>query len=106
MPKTSGKTKLKRAWSEEEMRQRGVRAVVAALRLSKEYRQLSCERACHMEDARILTRYLKQVRSLNKTLRELLAREKEQLLSHAGNGNTWMHNGASHSEKHRSRTRN
>jgi uncharacterized lipoprotein YmbA len=105
MPKRSGKSKLKRAWSEEEIRQRGVRAVVAALRLSKEYRQLSRERACHLEEARILRRYVNQVRSLNKTLRQLLAREKDELLSDAGNGNTWLHNGASHSQKRRSRQR-
>ena len=105
MPKRSRKSKYKRAWSEEEIRQRGVHAVVAALRLSKEYRQLARERACHMEEARILKRYLNQVRSLNATLRELLAREKVQLLSHTGNGNTWMDNGDSHTRKRTYRQR-
>lgn len=106
MPKVSGESKLKRTWSEETIRRRGVRAVVAALRLSKEYRQLSRERACHLEEAKILRRYLDQVRSLNKTLRELLKREKDQLLSNAGNSNTWMHNGATLPSKRSSRKRN
>jgi hypothetical protein len=106
MPKVSGKSKLlERTWPEEELRQRGVRAVVAALRLSKEYRQLSRERACHLEEAKILRRYLDQVRSLNKTLRELLERQKGQLLSNTANGNTWMHNGDSHPPKRSYRKR-
>jgi len=106
MAKLHSKPKPKVQWSEETIRRRGVRAVVAALRLSKEYQQLSRERACHIEEARILKRYLERVRSLNRTLRELLKREKAQPLSHPGNGNPWMHNGDSRPAIRSSRRKN
>jgi hypothetical protein len=102
MPKVSGKPKAKRRWSGETIRRRGVRAVVDAMRLSKQCQQLSREHACHMEEIRIISQYLRQVLLLNKTLRQLVERENDQPLS---NGNTWMSNGASHSQKRTSRER-
>jgi hypothetical protein len=106
MAKLHSKPKPKVQWSEEEIRQRGVRAVVAALRLSKEYRQLSLERACHIEEARILRRYLNQIRSLNTTLRELLKQRNGQNGPTMEMVNAWRRNGDSHSERRNSRQRN
>jgi hypothetical protein len=106
MAKLHSKPKPKVQWSEETIRRRSVRAVVAALRLSKEFKQLSRERACHLEEARILKRYLNQIRSLNTTLRELLKQRNGQNGSRMEMANAWRHHGNSHSEKRNSRQRN
>jgi hypothetical protein len=90
MAKLHSKPKPKGRWSEETIRRRGVRAVVAALRLNKEYQQLSLEHACHLEETRLLKKYLKQIGSLNRSLRNLVKMQNKQSASNSGNGNSWM----------------
>src|SRR5690242_6402213 len=102
MRKSCRTTKPPLAWSDEEMRQRGVRAVVAAMRLSKQHRELSLEHACYVEEARILTEYLKELRSLNNAVRELLKHRNEHRASRTKLRNPWLANGASHSLNHKS----
>jgi hypothetical protein len=97
MAKLRPKPKPKSKWSEEELRQRGVRAVVAAMRLNKEHRRLSLENACCCEQTRVLRKYIEQVRSLNEAARELIKRRRNSR-AHAGKfGNPWMNNGDSYS---------
>src|SRR6476660_6441452 len=97
MPKFSGKAKLERAWSDEEIRQRGVRAVVAAMRLNKEHRRLRLESACCCEQIRVLREYVEELRSLNKAARELIKRRRDSRARNIKFGNTWMNNGDSYS---------
>jgi hypothetical protein len=96
MPKSSRKSNLERVWSKEEIRQRGVCAVIAAMRLNEEHRRLSLEHAYHVEETRILTEYLEQIRSLNQAARELIKRRNGQDASNTKTRNTWMNNGYSH----------
>jgi len=96
MAKLPSKPKPKVRWSEETIRRRGVRAVVAALRLSKEYQQLSREHACHLEETKILKQYLKQLGSLNRSLRKLVNRQNNRSVSNSGDGNSWMTSSESH----------
>jgi len=72
------------------------------MRLGKQYRELSYEHACHLEETRILTEYVKELRTLNNAVRELLKQRNEPRASKAKMRNTWMANGASHSLKHKS----
>jgi hypothetical protein len=83
-------------WSEEELRQRGVRAVVAAMRLNKEHRRLSLENACCCRQTRVLREYLQEIRSLNKAARELIKRRTGSPGRNAKIRNTWINNGDSH----------
>ena len=89
MAKLRPKPKPKLKWSEEELRQRGVRAVVAAIRLNKEHRRLSLENACCYEQTRILREYLEQIRSLNEAARELVERRRGKDASNAKIRNPW-----------------
>jgi cell division protein FtsL len=88
--------KPKVKWSEEELRQRGVRAVVAAMRLNKEHRRLSLENACCCEQTRVLREYVEQLRSLNEAARDLIKRRKGSRSYDTKIRNTWM-NGDSYS---------
>jgi len=97
MAKLHPKPKPKEKWSEEELRRRGVRAVVAAMRLNKEHRRLSLERACCCERNRVLIEYIKQLRSLNQAARELIKRRKDSRARNSKVQNTWMNNGDSYS---------
>src|SRR5258708_3192704 len=105
MPKSSCKSKLERVWSEEELRQRGVRAVVAAMRLNKEHRRLSLEHACCGEQNRVLREYIERLRSLKKAARELIKRRKDSRARNIKIRNTWMNNGDSYSGNGSSRKR-
>src|SRR5262249_35184923 len=96
-PKDSGNSKLERAWSDEEIRQRGVRAVVAAMRLNKEHRRLSLENTCCCEQTRILREYLQQLRSLNEAARELIKRQRGQRPARPKIRNSWMNSGGTYS---------
>jgi len=96
MAKLHPKPKPKERWSEETIRQRGVRAVVAAMRLNKEHRRLSLEHACHVEETRVLRKYLQQLRTLNKSVRELLKQRNDSRARYTKNHNPWMNNGDSH----------
>jgi 23S rRNA maturation mini-RNase III len=80
-------------WSEEELRQRGVRAVVAAMRLNKEHRRLSVEHACFREQNRVLREYIKQLKSLNEAARELIKRCENSRTRNTKIRNTWINNG-------------
>lgn len=71
------------------MRRRGVRAVVAAMRLNKECQDLRHEQACHLQETKILREYINELRSLNKSLRQLLHIRKGERLSNNGNHNSW-----------------
>jgi hypothetical protein len=97
MAKLHPRPKPKLSWSEEELRQRGVRAVVAAMRLNKEHRRLSLENACCCEQTRILREYVKQLKSLNEAARELIKRRHGQRAARPKIRNTWMNNGDFHS---------
>src|SRR5689334_4049136 len=97
MAKLHPKPKPKLNWSEEELRQRGVRAVVAAMRLNKEHRRLMLEYACCCEQTRILREYLQQIRSLNEAARELVKRRNRRRAPKTKIRNTWIYNGDSHS---------
>ena len=90
MPKSQGKPKAKRRWSGETIRRRGVRAVVAGLRLGKECQRLLREHACHLEETEIRQGYLEYAGALNKSLREANKERREQTVRSNGNGNSWM----------------
>lgn len=93
MGKLRPNPKRKGRWSQETIRRRGVRAVVAAMRLNKECQQLRREHACHLEETIILRRYVEKIRAVNKSLRELLRRRMKQKPPITSNGNSWMNNG-------------
>ena len=86
MAKPPNKPKPKLHWSEEILRQRGVRAVVDCMRLNKEHQRLSCENARRVQETRILKEYLSQLRKLNKCLRELV----KLRVPHNQNGHSWL----------------
>jgi hypothetical protein len=98
MAKLPSKPKPKVRWSEETIRQRGVRAVVAAMRLNKEHRRLRLENACYVEETRVLRKYLEQLRAVNSAVRELLKQRKNSSARDTKNHNPWMNNGDSHLE--------
>jgi hypothetical protein len=95
MAKLYPKLKPTLNWSEEELRQRGVRAVVAAMRLNKEHRRLSHENACCCQQTRVLREYLKEIRSLNETARELIKWRAGSPARNTKVRNTWINDGDS-----------
>jgi hypothetical protein len=97
MAKLRPKPKPKLKWSEEEIRQRGVRAVVAAMRLNKEHRRLALENACCCEQTRILREYIQELRSLNEAARELIKRRRGSRGHKMNIPDIWMNNGDSNS---------
>jgi hypothetical protein len=62
----------KRKWSQETIRRRGVRVVVAALRLKKEHEQLSSVHAGHITEKRSIEASLKNLASRNDALRKAI----------------------------------
>ena len=90
MSKGQGQPKAKRRWSGETIRRRGVRAVVAGLRLRKACQRLLREHACHLEETTIRQGHLKSARALNKSLREVIKGQREQIVCSNGSGNSWM----------------
>ena len=84
-PKPTGKVR----WSDETIRRRGVRAVVAALRLKKECELLRREHAIYLGEVMIGRRQLEDARTLNKFLRELRKRQETHTVRINGNGNSW-----------------
>jgi len=97
MSKPPQKPKSGVQWSEEELRQRGVRAVVAAMRLNKEHRRLRLDWACCCEQTRILREYIEQLRSLNEAARGLIKRRENSGTRNAKIRNTWINDGDSNS---------
>ena len=99
MAKVSPQPKPTDQWSKEQLRQRGVHAVVEALRLHKEHQKLSRRHADYRKVTEVLLRYLEQVQVTNQTLRALLKQQNSPNLRTMGKGNTWVNNNHSSAPK-------
>jgi hypothetical protein len=71
----SPQRKAKRKWSQETIRRRGLRAVVAGLRLKKEHQELSCSCAACLKETAALRAKMKRVASRTKTLAKIAKRQ-------------------------------
>jgi hypothetical protein len=74
----SPQRKANQKWSEETIRRRGVRAVVAGLRLKKQYLGVSSKCAVRMEEAALLHAEVKRLASRNKALAKSIKRRMVQ----------------------------
>ena len=87
----SHQRKAKRKWSQEAIRRRGVRAVVAGLRLKKEHQELASSQAGHVKETRSLEASLKDLAARNVALREVIDRRKAHDNFTQKTGNSWNH---------------
>lgn len=76
-------------WSAETIRRRGVHAMVDALRLSKEHRQLSFQLADQLAENRNLRVYLQHLRALNESLRVFIQQHNGHGAFAQKTGNSW-----------------
>jgi len=76
-------------WSGETIRRRGVRAVVDALRLNREHKQLSSLRAQHFEENRTLRISLQHLAALNGILRQFIRQHNGRGAFTQKTGNYW-----------------
>jgi hypothetical protein len=91
----SHQRKAKRNWSQETIRRRGVRAVVAGLRLKKEHQQLASEHAGHIAQTKSISTSIRHLESLTNRLREVIKQRKAQNGFTQKTGNSWNHRGNS-----------
>jgi hypothetical protein len=88
----SHQRKAKRKWSQETIRRRGVRAVVAGLRLKKEHQELASDHAGHIKETRSLEASLKHLASRNDALRKAIKQRNGASGFTQKTGNSWNHN--------------
>jgi hypothetical protein len=79
------------------MRQRGVRAVVAGMRLGKECRHLARCNAYQLQQAKTLRDYFMWIKNRNVS-RQRFKGETSQRFSKKRNSNSWMSGGQSQSQ--------